>query len=467
MCSPVKTVGEFAAFFFICRRLLLDFYIAYDIVLKKIMEGSFMNSTCVIILGGGRGTRLYPLVKERSKPAVPLGGKYRMIDIPLSNCINSGLRQIFVLTQFRSASLNNHITRTYNFDMFTNGFVHVLAAEQTEANMDWFQGTADAVRKHIAQFDKAHYDKVLILSGDQIYRMDYRLLIKHMDETNADIIVGNIPVKKSETKAFGIMQMNAKGKITSFVEKPQEEEVLAEYKLSAEQKKAFELKDKNKDYLASMGIYLFKKDLLLEMLEDNSMMDFGKDIIPAAIDKYSVQNYAFDGYWEDVGTVKAFFEANVALASKNPPFDFDDENMPIFTHARFLSGTKLDKAEVEESLISDGCNIGSQCSIKKSVIGVRSIIREGSQLNEVVMMGSDSYESTESKKKKSDDLPYIGVGKNCVLNKVIIDKNVRIGDNVVIENKKNVKNQETAMYSIRDGVVVIPKNTVIKSGTVI
>lgn len=426
-----------------------------------------MKNTCCIILGGGRGTRLYPLVKERSKPAVPIAGKYRMIDIPISNCINSNLRSIFVLTQFKSASLNNHITRAYSFDSFSRGFVQVLAAEQTDVNMDWFQGTADAVRKHLMQFDKDEYDKILILSGDQIYRMNYNELATKMSETDADAVVATIPVSKQDAKGFGIMKISGKGQITAFVEKPQKEEELSSLALDETAKKNLDINERSKNYLASMGIYLFKKDVLLDILSDEAKIDFGKDIIPTAIKSLKIFSYAFQGYWEDVGTIKAFFESQIALGREKPPFDFYDENEPIYTHSRFLSSSKIDNATIKESLIADGCRI-SNAEITNCVVGVRSVIQSGSVLERVVMMGSDFYEMpADHSRPKVKDSPWIGVGKNCKLKNIIIDKNVRIGDNVVIENDKKVKNMESALYCIRDGIVIIPKNTVIKSGTII
>lgn len=426
-----------------------------------------MYNTASIILGGGRGTRLYPLVKERSKPAVPLGGKYRMIDIPISNCINSGIRKIYVLTQFNAASLNNHIYHSYNFDHFSKGFIQILAAEQTDANIDWFQGTADAVRKHIKQYDKDWIDTVMILSGDQLYRMDYRPLLSCLEENNADAVVGTVPVKKQEAKGFGIMRTNNRGQINAFVEKPQEDDVLKKFALRAERKKQIGITERNKNYLASMGIYVFKKEVLFSLLEDMTKIDFGRDIIPYAIKHHKVFSYTFNDYWEDIGTIKAFFDANIALGSKNPPFDFYDEEFPIYTHARYLSGSKIEESTISESLIADGCKI-SKARIKNSVIGVRSIVRDNTTLDKVVMMGNDAYETKADINKRSQRrTPLVGVGKNCVLRNVIIDKNVSIGDNVKITNTEKIKNMETTIYSIRDGIVVIPKNTVIKSDTVI
>ncbi len=426
-----------------------------------------LQNTVALILGGGRGTRLYPLVKDRSKPAVSLGGQYRMIDIPISNCINSGIRNIHVITQFNSASLNNHIYNAYRFDNFSPGHVSILAAEQTDTNADWYQGTADAVRRNILHFDNEFINNVLILSGDQVYRMDYNLMMRHMLETGADIVVGTVPVIRDDAKGFGVMLVNKRGQITNFYEKPKEDELLDSLKLSNEQKKMFSIDNPKKEYLASMGIYIFRRNVLKELLSNESMMDFGKDIIPEAIKRYKVFSYAFQGYWEDVGTIKAYFDANISFGSKNPPFDFYDEDAPIYTHIRYLSASKIDKANITSSIISDGCKIENS-TIKESVIGLRSIIQSGCSLEKVIMMGADYYEnSSDIEKLNVRNLPKLGIGKKCVLKNVIIDKNVRIGNNVSILNKKKVQNEDSQFYCIRDGIVIIPKGTVIKSNTII
>ena len=424
-------------------------------------------NTVALILGGGRGTRLYPLVKARSKPAVSLGGQYRMIDIPVSNCINSGFRNIYVITQFNSASLNNHIYNAYRFDNFSGGHVSILAAEQTDTNIDWYQGTADAVRKNLEHFDNEFVNNVVILSGDQVYRMNYNVMLQHMLETGADIVVGTVPVVREDAKGFGVMLVNKRGQITNFHEKPKEDEALDALKLSEEQKKMFNIEDPEKDYLASMGIYVFRRNVLKELLSDVSMIDFGKDIIPEAIKKYKVFSYAFQGYWEDVGTIKAYFEANISFGSKNPPFDFYDENAPIYTHVRYLSPSKVEKATITSSIIADGCRI-ENATIKDCVIGVRSVVQSGSTLERVVMMGSDYYEDNDDIERLNvKQLPKIGIGKKCTLKNVIIDKNVRIGNDVVITNKKKIQHQDSDFYCIRDGIVILPKNTIVKSGTII
>ena len=424
-------------------------------------------NTVALILGGGRGTRLYPLVKARSKPAVSLGGQYRMIDIPVSNCINSGFRNIYVITQFNSASLNNHIYNAYRFDNFSGGHVSILAAEQTDTNIDWYQGTADAVRKNLPHFDNEFVNNVVILSGDQVYRMNYNVMLQHMLETGADIIVGTVPVVREDAKGFGVMLVNKRGQITNFHEKPKEDEVLNSLKLTEDQKKMFNIEDPKKEYLASMGIYVFRRNVLKDILADGSMIDFGKDIIPEAIKKYKVFSYAFQGYWEDVGTIKAYFEANISFGSKNPPFDFYDENAPIYTHVRYLSPSKVEKASVTSSIIADGCRI-ENATIKECVIGVRSVVQSGSTLERVIMMGSDYYEDSDDIERLNvKHLPKIGIGKKCTLKNVIIDKNVRIGNDVVITNKKKIQHQDTEFYCIRDGIVILPKNTIVKSGTII
>ena len=424
-------------------------------------------NTVALILGGGRGTRLYPLVKARSKPAVSLGGQYRMIDIPVSNCINSGFRNIYVITQFNSASLNNHIYNAYRFDNFSGGHVSILAAEQTDTNIDWYQGTADAVRKNWEHFDSEFVNNVVILSGDQVYRMNYNVMLQHMLETGADIIVGTVPVVREDAKGFGVMLVNKRGQITNFHEKPKEDDVLNSLKLTEDQKKMFNIENPKKEYLASMGIYVFRRNVLKEILSDGSMIDFGKDIIPEAIKKYKVFSYAFQGYWEDVGTIKAYFEANISFGSKNPPFDFYDENAPIYTHVRYLSPSKVEKATVTSSIIADGCRI-ENATIKECVIGVRSVVQTGSTLERVIMMGSDYYEDSDDIERLNvKHLPKIGIGKKCTLKNVIIDKNVRIGNDVVITNKKKIQHQDSEFYCMRDGIVILPKNTVIKSGTII
>ncbi len=426
------------------------------------------KNTVAIILGGGRGTRLYPLVRDRSKPAVPLGSQYRMIDIPVSNCINSGMRSIYVLTQFNSASLNNHIYNAYQFDPFSSGHISILAAEQTDTSIDWYQGTADAVRKNMLHFEHEDLEYVVILSGDQVYRMDYSCLLDFMKEKDADIVVSTVAVNKADAGGFGVMRIDEDSKIIEFCEKPKDEAVLDKLKITDKQKISLNVdKDSDKEYLGSMGIYIFKKHVLYDLFKDTKMIDFGSDIIPFAIKKHKVYGYVFNGYWEDVGTIKAYFETNLAFASKEPPFDFYDDKAPIYTNTRYLSASKITESNISETLIANGCYIG-QSSIKQSVIGVRSIIRNNCILDRVVMMGSDYYDSDEEiEKNKVKGKHPLGLGENCTMHNVIIDKNVRIGDNVVITNKGKLDKHDDVLYVIRDGIVIIPKNTIIPSGTII
>ncbi len=436
-----------------------------------IIQGCIMkhvNSITCIILGGGRGTRLYPLVKERSKPAVPLGSQYRMIDIPVSNCINSGMRNIYVVTQFNSASLNNHVYNAYHFDPFSNGHISILAAEQTDANTDWYQGTADAVRKNISHFDSEHVEYVVILSGDQVYRMDYNLMFDYMVEKGADIVVSTVPVNKQDAAGFGIMRIDDDANIIEFHEKPKEEDVLNNLKLDDKQKAEFGLEPTTeKEYLGSMGIYIFKKEVLFDFLKDDGMVDFGQHIIPSAIKTHKVCGYVFNGFWEDVGTVKAYFETNLAFASKKPPFDFYDDEAPIYTNTRYLSASKISESNISETLIANGCYIGKS-TIKQSVIGVRAVIGNNCTLDRAVMMGSDYYDSQDDiERNKKKGKPSLGIGDNCIMHNVIIDKNVRIGNNVIISNKEKLDDYDGGFYVIRDGIVIIPKNTVIPSETII
>lgn len=415
------------------------------------------------------GTRLYPLVKERSKPAVPLGSQYRMIDIPVSNCINSGIRSIYVLTQFNSASLNNHIYNAYQFDPFSNGHISILAAEQTDTSSDWYQGTADAVRKNMIHFDREDVEYVVILSGDQVYRMNYNYILDFIKETDADIVVSTVPVNRSDATGFGIMRIDEDAKIVEFCEKPSDEAILDKLKLTEKQKLMLNIDESSeKQYLGSMGVYIFKKNVLYDLLKNKEMMDFGSHIVPFAINKYNVYGYVFDGFWEDVGTIKAYFETNLAFASQSPPFDFYHDDAPIYTNNRYLSASKITESNISETLIANGCYIGANSTIKQSVIGVRSMIRSNCTLDRVVMMGSDYYDSS-AKIKENDKKGKcrLGIGEGCTIHNVIIDKNVRIGNNVIITNKEKIDKYDNALYVVRDGIVIIPKNTVIPDGTII
>lgn len=416
------------------------------------------SNVTVIILGGGQGKRLFPLTSYRSKPAVPIGGKYRLVDVPISNSINSGLRKIFVLTQFNSTSLHRHIHRTYPYEYFHQTSVELLAAEQTLANNDWFQGTADAVRKHIPHYHLDPNDTVLILSGDHLYRMDYREILKFHEERGADVTISTIPVTKKETRHFGIMQLRANGRISSFREKPSPEENIQSFVMPEAAREIFNIKGKSDLYLASMGIYVFKAKVLIDLLAGREA-DFGKEIIPKSIDKHNVCGYVFNGYWRDIGTIDAFFEASLDLTQPNPSFDFFVPNGVIFTRARFLPPSNIMSAELKNALISDGC-ILDECKIEDSVIGVRSVIRKGSMLKRVVVMGNDYYET--DKRRNS---PGLGIGKNCVVENCILDKNVTLGDGVKIRNKDKVQEKDAENYAIRDGIVIIPKGVSIPAGT--
>jgi glucose-1-phosphate adenylyltransferase len=411
-------------------------------------------------MGGGAGSRLYPLTKDRAKPAVPLAGKYRLVDIPISNCINSGVRQVFVLTQFNSASLNRHIARTYKFDQFARGFVEVLAAQQTPEGERWYQGTADAVRMNLRYFLEGDHDYYLILSGDQLYRMDFRQVMTQHLETGADLTIATLPVNARDAGGFGIMKTDEEGRIHEFVEKPQDPKVLASLQMPDVTLKSLGLDVEEPRYQASMGIYVFNRKALVESL-DNNLMDFGKNIIPAALKKYHVHAFNFQGYWEDIGTIRSFFEANLDLCKLVPQYDFFDSAAPIFTHARFLPATKINGAHVRQALISDGCII-TDAHVETAVIGLRSIIESGTTIRDTIIMGADFYAGAAG---TDPNRPAPGIGRNCRIERAIIDKNVHIGDNVVITPNGKPDKLDGELFSIRDGIVVIPKDTIIPSNT--
>ncbi|MEQ1751322.1 MAG: glucose-1-phosphate adenylyltransferase [Prosthecobacter sp.] len=418
------------------------------------------RSTLAIVMGGGAGTRLFPLTKDRAKPAVPLAGKYRLVDIPISNCINSGVRQVFVLTQYNSASLNRHIARTYKFDQFTRGFVEVLAAQQTPDGERWYQGTADAVRQNLRYFIENNYDYYLILSGDQLYRMDFRQVMAQHINSGAELTIATLPVNAADATSFGIMKTDASGRIHEFVEKPKDPAVLENLRMPVETLKSLGLAADVPRYQASMGIYVFNRQALIDSL-DNDCMDFGKHIIPGALKKYKVHAFNFQGYWEDIGTIRSFFQANLDLCKVVPQYDFFDSAAPIFTHARFLPATKINGAEIREALISEGCII-TNAHVETAVIGVRSIIETGTTLREVIIMGADYYAGAAG---TDPNKPAPGIGRNCRIERTIIDKNVHIGDNVVITPDGKPDNMDSELFHIRDGIVVIPKDTAIPSGT--
>ena len=404
-----------------------------------------------LILGGGAGTRLQPLTRERSKPAVPVAGKFRLVDIPISNCINSGIRNIFVLTQYNSVSLHQHIASTYRFDQFSKGYVRILAAEQTPDSDHWFQGTADAVRRSIRYFQDDKPDLIVILSGDQLYRMDIQDVIKSHIENSADITVCTKPVKREDASSLGIMKIDDNEKISSFYEKPSDSKVLDSLVSKYNNEKV---------YLASMGIYIFNTDILNNLLKENDKKDFGKDIIPEAIKIHNVYSYIFDEYWEDIGTIQSFWAANLALTDNVPKFSFYDMSRLIFTRLRYLPPSKINSCELVHSLISDGCILSGK-KIERSVIGIRSIVGEGSIIEESILMGSDFYDNSDSFKAEI----LLGIGTNCIIKKTIIDKNVRIRDNVEITPQNKPNHMDSEKFCIRDGIIIIPKNTVISSNT--
>ena len=419
-----------------------------------------------IILAGGAGKRLFPLTQDRSKPAVPLGGKYRLIDVPISNCLNSGLKRIFVLTQFNSASLNRHIANTYRFDPFAEGFIEVLAAEQTMTNPNWFQGTADAVRQHLHRFTGRENDYQLILSGDQLYRMDYRKLLDSHWKRGADVTICVIPKNESMASSFGLLKLGSDGRVEQFREKPRGN-ALREMQTDTAALGLAPEESKKRPYLASMGIYLFKSNILTDLLADASMIDFGYQVIPSAIEKCDVYGYLFDDYWEDLGTVEAFYKANMDLTGSDPHFDFHDMTAPIYTRARFLPSTRVEHCDIRDSIISEG-SILLGARIFNSVVGIRSQIGENTELERVMMMGADFYEDDEDfEYNRQLGIPNIGIGKGSVIRNAIIDKNAHIGENVRIVNEERVQNFDGAGYYIRDGIVIVPKSGILQGGTVI
>lgn len=406
-----------------------------------------------VIMGGGQGTRLFPLTKVRAKPAVPIGGKYRLIDIPISNCINSNIDRIALLTQFNSVSLHRHITRTYNFDPFHQGWVQIWAAEQTILNDTWYQGTADAVRQQMFEIHATGSDYTLILAGDHLYRMDYEKMAQHLWETGGDISIALQPCAMEEAPRLGILKRGKNQLISDFVEKPKDPEV---------QKSFISRNDPALPLLGSMGIYLFKTEVLDELLRELDVDDFGKEIIPHAIHTHRVVGYDFEGYWEDIGTIRSFYNANLDLTRPSPPFNFYDVSHPIYTHARFLPGSIIAGGTLEDVSLSDGCYIG-KAEITRSVIGLRSHIQDGSIIKNTYLMGADYY---EEKNSPVNDIP-IGIGENSKIDCAIIDKNARIGSNVIISPFPPGTEVDQNNWSIRDGIVVIPKNVIIPDGTII
>lgn len=420
-----------------------------------------MRHTIGIVLGGGKGTRLRPLTEQRSKPAVPIGGKYRLIDVPISNCLHSTLNRIYVLTQFNSVSLHRHIRQTYSFDMFSGGFVEVLPAQQTLDRETWYQGTADAVRKQLRFLKEPGIRYVLILSGDQLYRMDYRDMLNTHLAAKADVTISTVPVHADDARQFGIMQLNDSGRVTGFVEKPQDDEALQQVRTPVawiDQQEQIEAK--GREYLASMGIYLFNRDLLVDLLESTSHDDFGKDIFPMAINNHHVQTHLFDGYWEDIGTIKAFYECNLMLAQARPPFTLAHAQWPIFTHPRFLPSSRFDGCRITQSLIADGSFVGPNAEINNCVVGLRCQIADNVQMKNTVIMGADYYEPDPESNR-----PPLGVGSGAVIDRALIDKNVVIGPGArIVASEAPAKDGDFGNVCMRDGIAVISRNSEIPAG---
>jgi glucose-1-phosphate adenylyltransferase len=418
-----------------------------------------VGNIIAVILGGGKGSRLFPLTLHRSKPAVPIGGKYRLIDVPVSNCLHSGIRQIFVLTQYQSESVNKHIANTYKFDIFSSGFVTVLAAEQTEERGDWFQGTADAVRQSLRHLNAEPWDDLAILSGDQLYRIDFQQMLETHRATRADATIAMKPVDAAQASAFGIMRVDASGRVTAFDEKPPPDRLNGISSTIPNHREPA--------WLASMGIYIFRRRALDEALSNAGHVDFGRHVIPAAFPRMRVQAHVHEGYWEDVGTIESYFQANLALTDARPAFNFYDPGRPIYTHPRFLPATKIQACEVADSLISEGCYI-QRARLERVVVGIRTRIAGGARIRRSLLLGADGYESPEEMgRAAADGLPPLGIGEESVIENAIVDKNARIGRGVRILNERGERHRDAANHFIRDGVVVIPKGAVVPDNTVI
>ncbi len=426
-----------------------------------------MKYVLTFIMAGGKGERLYPLTKDRAKPAVPIAGKFRLIDVPISNCLHSDIDRIFVLTQFSAASLTKHIAQTYRFDAFSNGYVQILAAQQTLENMDWYQGTADAVRHNLRRFAEISCDHIIVLAGDHLYKMDYQEMIQEHIERGAEITVAVLPLERDQVKEFGILKTDPDGSVTEFMEKPQEEREINAMEINGETFKQRGIQALGKSHVASMGIYVFDKRVLIECLEDKSMVDFGKNVIPSAIGTRRIYAHFFDGYWRDVGTVGSFFQAHLELTRTVPEFDFYNESAPIYTHPRFLPGTKINSSIVHSSILCEG-SIITECEIRSSIIGVRSIVCSGVEIVHSFIMGADQYEITEDGCALTlDGIPPIGIGRGSIIRNTIVDKNARIGRNVRIVNQQQLEEHDDSAYTIRDGIVVVHKDAVIPDNTVI
>jgi len=428
------------------------------------MVKSPAKNTLALILGGGAGTRLYPLTSARSKPAVPIAGKYRLVDIPISNCMNSGINRMFVLTQYNSASLNKHIKNTYHFSMFSSAFVDILAAEQTPDNQGWYQGTADAVRQCLRHVEQHDAEYVLILSGDQLYQMDFQKMLEDHVEHGADISIATIPVAEREAPEFGILKSDENHNITSFIEKPKKE-LLPEWVSDT----GNEMKGMGRIYLASMGIYIFNKRLLIDMLQDEykAATDFGKEILPGSIEKYKVISYQYDGYWTDIGNIYSFFEANLALTAEIPDFNLFDNSKPVFTRARMLPPAKISGTTLERTIIAEGSIILAS-RIENSVIGIRSRIGHGTTVVSCYIMGSDYYETLDEMLRSVErGIPKVGIGERCYIKNTIIDKNCRIGNDVRINGGDHLANTDHSLYTVKDGIVVVKKGAILPDGFVI
>ena len=424
-----------------------------------------MNNVLAIIMGGGQGSRLFPLTHKRSKPAVPLAGKYRIVDIPISNCINSGIRQMYVLTQFNSESLNRHVTSGYKFYHFGENFVHVLAAQQTPGDDNWYQGTADAVRQNLSYFLERPYQYFLILSGDQLYRMDFRKMMSEHQKTGADVTIATTPVPREPARAFGLMDTDADSRITRFVEKPgDDDDALDKLVMPEELLKSVDLPLDEERFQASMGIYLFNRKVLEDALKNDSQ-DFGKHIIPGIIKEKNVYSHIFTGYWEDIGTIASYYEANLECTKIVPKFNFFDSHNPIYTRSRLLPASKINNATIEEALLSDGCII-TDAKIRRSIIGVRSVIEKGCEISDTIIIGSDFYNKIEMLEDNKIEEHPIKIGENTRIHRAIVDKNASIGRDVVIHPGDRV-NEDTEYCHIRDGIIVIPKGTVIPDGTIV
>jgi len=422
------------------------------------------NEVLALILGGGQGSRLFPLTQLRSKPAVPIAGQYRLIDIPVSNCLHADIRRIFVLTQFNSASLNRHISQTYRMDLFSNGFVEILAAEQTPDNPHWFQGTADAVRQASRHIGRHEADYYLILAGDHLYRMDFADLIEAHVDRRSDITIAAQPVTIDEAPSMGIFRFDRSGQIVAFEEKPKHER-LEEIRRSIPPGATFSTHASDKPFVASMGIYVFSRDVLLDLVHAEDAADFGRQVIPSALARYRVNAYLFRGYWADVGTVESFYDANIMLPAPQSPFRFYDPHRPIYTHPRFLPGSRFSDCTVRQAIVAEGCFL-DHCRVDESVVGIRTMVQPGAQINRSVLLGADYFEDDEAAPAKQPG-PKLGVGRDVVLDRVIVDKNARIGDGARLVNQSGIDHADGRGYYIRNGIIVVPKDGVIPPGLVV